>query len=891
MTPSPAPSPAPPPPLLRFGDFVLDTANARLSRAGVAVELAPKAFELLSFLAQRAGELVLKDDLLDGVWRRRFVSEGAVKTVVSELRAALSDDARAPQWIETVQRRGYRFIGAVQAQAPAPAPAAGMPGNLPLGQPAVIGREAEAARLAELLGGARLVTLTGTAGVGKTQLALAQAHAQRAHHADGVWLVELAALAPETTDAATLRATLARALQLAPAAAAGDAALAAALQGLALLLVVDNAEHVLPAVSPLLAHLHLHLPQLRLLVTSREPLQIPGEVVLRVPPLEVPAADADAGAEGPGLMACGAVRLFMARVAARLPGFELSDGTQAQALARVCRALDGLPLALELAAARVPVLGLAGLAQHLARDHGGGGARLQLLTQGARNAVPHQRTLRATLDWSHALLTPAQQRVFRRLAVFRGGFTLQAAQTVCRDAEIDAWGVLDALEALTEKSMLGAPVQGAGVAPGLSPGLSHGGPRFTQLESLHDYAYEQLVAAGELAATQQRHLQATVAYWERADARALGEAAMAWVAQHLPEVDNLRAALRHAMRVLEQGEDAGVAEQLLALVGHSSALWPRAGMAAEGWAWCAAVRERAARHPSVRLRGGVDLAVASLCCFHSALPAAEGMAAALRAVAAFQAINDGVREYHAHYLAWMLAQEVHGGSGAGLHLARLQALVQPGWSPVLRRFARNAAAQQQRMNGEREAFLASSRELLTLYRQLGAQGETWTAASLLMLAEADRGQRAEALAVGREALAEIRSAGRLRQYAQLLAIHTTLVAEGEDVAATRSALADALPLRHLRGAADFVTLALAWLALHEGRPTNAGQLLGRYDAAQRGAGAYGPGSYAYRSAQALAGRLQHSLGEAACQKLRLDGEALGDEQAVSLGMGLAAERS
>jgi predicted ATPase/DNA-binding winged helix-turn-helix (wHTH) protein len=466
--------PAPPCPPLCFGDFVLDVDNASLHRDGVTVELTPKSFALLAHLAQRPGELVAKDSLLDIVWNRRFVSEGAIKTMVSELRAALGDDARAPRWIETVQRRGYRFLGEIRPAAVAttarPAPARGhaAEGNLPASLPPLIARDVERAALAALLGTKRLVTLAGTAGVGKTRLALSLASTLHARFEHGVWLVELASLSPETSDEATLLTTLARELQLAPGAGGSASALARALTPLCLLLVLDNAEHLLAPLAPLLAHLHAQVPGLHLLLTSREPMQIPGEQVYRLAPLQVPKADDEDNAAR--LMACGAVQLFVERVAARLPGFAL-EAPHLHAVAALCRSLDGLPLALELAAARVPVLGVNGLAQRLTSEVEPG-SRLQLLTQGVRTAAPHQRTLRAALDWSHALLTPAQQRVFRRLAVFRGGFTLDAAQIVCADDGLDGWAVLDALDALIDKSMLTASAANA----------MHG--RFFQLESI-----------------------------------------------------------------------------------------------------------------------------------------------------------------------------------------------------------------------------------------------------------------------------------------------------------------------------------------------------------------------------------------------------------------------
>ncbi len=894
-------------PRLSFDDFELDIGNARLCRAGVQVCLAPKSFALLAHLAQRPGELVLKDTLLDTVWGRRFVSEGAVKTVVSELRAALGDDARSPRWIETVQRRGYRFLGAVRAAgsaAPAasasvatsdhaptgaplpppnqtPAPAAPTRGNLPAGLQPLVGREAALAQAAALLDQARLVTVCGPAGVGKTSLALAVAHGRRALHAGGVWLVELAPLPAETTDSAALRGALAQVCRIPPASVPSDAALVQALAGQALMLVLDNAEHVLEPLAPLLARLHRELPQLQWLLTSREPLQIPGEQVLRLAPLSLPPPGEEEDLAQ--LAHSGAMQLFVQRVAARLPGFEPGPG-QRRAMAQVCRALDGLPLALELAAARVPVLGMHGLAAHLADDNG---TRLQLLTHASRTAEPHQRTLRSALDWSHTLLKPAEQRAFRRLAVFRGGFTLAAAQAVCANPGEPALAVLDALEALVEKSMVAVPAHGNSD----SDNDSENGPRFMLLESLREYASEKLQAADEAAATQRRHLAWARGYWAQADAQALGQPGMSWTARHLPELDNLRVALRwaQAQAGAPGGPDAdGSTADWLALVGHSSMLWQRAGLLSEGGPWCLAARPYAEhcaeQHPDALLRAGVDLALAGLSRYMPLLPHSEALQLSQRAADTYRQAGDAERAYFSLYLAWALALEVGEHVERAHFVTAMRALVQPGWNALLLRYVRLAAAQDQRLQGQFEDFLQLSREAYEQFRAMGAQGEAWSAGMGLVWAEHDQGHHERALAIGAALVDDIRAAGRLRIYAQLLAMHTAMRAESGDSAGTRALLPEALPLLPTFSACEVLLLALAWLATHEGRHETAARLLGWFDAPARGGGVYGPNTFTRRTAKALAARLDAQLGAARHQALQAQAATLGNDEAVAQGL-------
>ena len=884
--------------LLHFGPFTLDRAAAQLRRDGEPVAMRPKAFELLLALASRPGTLVSKDELLDTVWGRRFITEGVIKTVVGELRTALGDDPKQPRWIETVSRRGYRFAAAASNPPATPAAVSGLDavteissptlarpsaGNLPAALAATIGREQELAALATLPNQHRLLTLAGPSGIGKTRLALALAAAQRPGWPDGVWFVELAPLATETTNAATLRALLAQALKLGSASASSNHALASALQPLTLLLVLDNAEHLLDTLAPLLSQLLDHAPQLHVVLTSQEPLRISGEQVFRLAPLAVPLAtdDSDAGK----LMASGAVQLFVSRVANCLPGFALAPQQQ-QAVAEICRALDGLPLALELAAARVPLLGVHGMAALLLGNDDD--PRLQLLTQGARTASNRQRTLRDALQWSHDLLDDRQRRVFRRLGVFRGGFTLAAAQTVCGDDTLDAWAVLDAVQALVEKSLVTTPAQ---------PGAT---PRFKLLESLRSFALERLADAGESDATRRRHLAATLSYWTRADLRGLSDPVLAWLAEHAPEIDNLRAALRYASRppVISvndntcnstddsaQGTARPVAEDAaLALFVVSSLLWCRADIVAEGRTWCEALRPQAGRTENPALRCSFDLSLAILSLYGGAYPPADAAAAAARAADGFELAGDRVRGYYALNLLYQLKLRAALPDPQAGVVDRMLQLEQPGWSVLLMRFRRMVVGYEHRLAGRSDDYLAYCRSELALCRQYGAVSEGWNAAQGLMLAEYDIGNTAAALRVAEQALTEVRTAGRMRQHAALLALWTTMLAESGDNTSTRRALAEALPALRSVGSPWMVYLALAWLALNEQRDEVAAQLIGWQDAEQNTRTGNPPGKYIVHSHLLLCTRLAQRLGAAGLALGRRRGETLDNDSAERLAL-------
>ncbi|MFA7766171.1 AfsR/SARP family transcriptional regulator [Streptomyces sp. NRRL S-448] len=423
--------------------------------------------------------------------------------------------------------------------------------NLPTPVSSLVGREEAVARVCAAVEAGRLVTLTGPGGVGKTRLALAAAarlaDAGPGPCPDGVRFVELAGAR------GGVAAVIAAALGVREDADGGGAGpgpggeaavrdrLAAALRTRRLLLVLDNCEHVVESVAALTEQLLRQAPGLRVLATSQEPLALSGEVLEAVAPLE--------GAE--------AMELFAARAAAGTPGFTLGPHN-AEAVALVCRRLDGLPLALELAATRVRALGVHALAERL-HD------RFRLLNQVRRDAPARQRTLRAMIDWSWELLAPAEQAALRRLAVCSGGFTLESAEAVCAAGDTAAEDVLDLVTRLVDCSLVVAPYGGGGGGGG-GDGGEAGAPRYRMLESVTAYGLERLDEAGETAAARRRHAEHFADLAERAAARLHGPEQRVWLRRLDSEGLNLRAALDRAVA-------AGAAGAALRLVKASSWYW------------------------------------------------------------------------------------------------------------------------------------------------------------------------------------------------------------------------------------------------------------------------------------------------------------------------------
>ncbi len=674
----------------RFGAFVVWETQRRLERFGQAIRLGSRAFELLLQLIARAGEVVSSEELLAAVWSGVVVEEASVRVQMSALRKALGEPEPSDpceEWISNIPLRGYRFnaralreeVGAASG-SDADEPAFAKP---PVPLTRLIGREADVERMLAALDTHRIVTVAGTGGIGKTRAALHAAQCLQQRRAVATAFVDLAPLVSQEH----VLGTMARALG-APADAPDTLqAIEQRLAGRELLLLVDNCEHVLDALVPLLAGLLAALPRLRVLATSREALRAEGECVLRLPTLAVPDTEQLNLAQA---LQSPAVELLVERALAAGARAPLeADGAL---LARIARQIDGIPLAIELVAARLGVQPIGDLARRL-NDH------MRLYSAGNGSVLPRHRTLAAALDWSIALLDNAELQLFRRLSVFRGRFDVESALGMAA-ADMEADLAFDALISLANKSLV-AFDNNEPFAP------------YRLLDTTRSYAAGQLADAGEAASLRRCHALFMRDLMRAATAELRELTVREWSERYAHRLDDVRSALDACLAPL------GDAQIAATLAIESAPLWFHASQIEEYRDRVRATLEAVERMPGADPETATWLHVAlGNALFHTLGPTADMGAACERALADALAARSCVLELQAR---WGLCMW-HVGRGdyapALRHAARVGEIAQASRDPVALNLSHRIAALAHHFHGD----FALARENVEAAMRVGSAG-------------------------------------------------------------------------------------------------------------------------------------------------------------------------
>jgi predicted ATPase/DNA-binding winged helix-turn-helix (wHTH) protein len=500
-----------------FGPYTLVPERQLLLRGDVPVRIGGRCLDILTALVEQPGVVLSKPGLMARVWPTTIVDEGSLRVNLVALRRILGDEAR---YIATVNGRGYQFIAPVTSSAAstvdaAPAASARRRHNLPTATARIVGRFDAIAAIRAELDDARLLSIVGPGGIGKTTVALAVAESAIGAYRDGVWLVDLAPL----QDASLLPNAIATAIGLAANAPAMLDALCGYLRARTMLLVLDSCEHMVDAIACCADRILADAPGVRIVATTREPLRVKGERVRRLPGLGLPPVSATITAQE--AMTFPAIELFSERAADRLESFSLSDA-DAPVVADICRRLDGLALAIELAATRIDAFGVRGLRDQLE-------SRFRLL-EGRRAGPERHRTLTATIDWSHDLLSASERVLMRRLSVFSGAFSLASACAIGTDDVVDRAGVVQDLAHLVAKSLVAA-------------GARHSDVEYRLLDTTRAYCLGCLQASGEDQAVLRRHAEHVCAVLEGAATEWAARPARAWGDAYSPFLGDLRGAL------------------------------------------------------------------------------------------------------------------------------------------------------------------------------------------------------------------------------------------------------------------------------------------------------------------------------------------------------------
>lgn len=821
----------------RFGRFDLLPVERQLLADGRPVALGARAFDVLLALIERRERLVTKGELLDAVWPGLVVEEANLPVQVSALRRAIG-----PQAIATIPGRGYRFALALDDAPPA---APQRPGTVTFQAPPPIGRDADLAALDRLLRAQRLVTLVGPGGVGKSSLAqwLLQRHRSAFEH--GVAWVDLTPVA----DARQVAGATAQALQISLRSHDDPLpSMVMALQSTQVLLVLDNADQVIDGVAPLARALLAGAPGVRMMVTSQAPLHVQGERVFRLEPLAVP----ERGTAAREAVGYGAVALFLDQAQAVQRHFALSDDN-CGAVIELCRHLDGIALAIKLAAARLPLLGLEGLLSRLTE-------RFQLLRSDDRGLPTRQQTLRAALDWSHALLAPPEQAVFRRLGVFVGGFTLELATAMLSEPGQDEWVVIDHIGALVERSLVAAD--------------SGDSPRYRLLESAREYALLKLDEAGERQDLQRRHARAVLALFEHSRDTPWRIALQRWGSRHGREIDNLRTALGWAA--------AHEPVLAVALIGAGSELFHMLGLRQEARRIFAALepvlRPSSATHGVPRASAArYWLQRSMLFMWGTADASARSMA--VQAIDLLRGLDDPIGLYVA--LGYASSTSIGEVGESRRMLNEMANIERADWPFALRHVRVVARVATLELEGRPDAARVAIEAALAEARLTGQEG--WVGIDTVFLG-------ANALALGRAEDAvhyagQMLPAHRAARHPYLL--HTLAVQTGgllllKRVAEARQAIAEFLAVSRTREW-DFLSMqtdGCAFLAVLERRPRAGARLLGYADRANRLIGArIAASSYVRAQCGAALGAL---LPPATVEALMAEGASLDEEGVCAL---------
>ncbi|NVZ70658.1 ATP-binding protein [Pseudomonas costantinii] len=609
---------------VHFGPYRIHPRQRLVLEAGRPLRLGRRAVEILLILLEHAGNVVSKQELIARVWPKSVVEDGNLRVHMAALRKALGDGQAGQRYIVTVAQRGYSFVAPLSIE-PMTLPTDGIPQsqghNLPLRRTRMIGRQALIDALVQQLPQQRFITLTGAGGIGKTTVALRVAELLIGHYRDGIHLLDLAPLSAPSM----ILPNLAALLDLKTAEQEPLAVFAHSLHERQLLLVIDNCEHLLDDIALISETLLRHVPELHILATSREALRAEGESVQRLDPLACPPTSGNRAQA----MGYPALQLLIERAMSHQESFELSEAELPLAI-DICQRLDGIPLAIELVAAQIERFGLPGLLAQMEDN-------FRLLTRGRRSALPRQQTLRATLDWSFDLLTPCEQICLRRLAVFRGGFSLASAAAVIAGEHIAPTEVLGSITQLVAKSLLNVEAGDDEMV-------------YRLLDITRTYALEKLSVARELENTRERHAARCLALMEQARDDWELIATQPWIDRYAPLREDIRAALDWCLG------DQGVHLLGIRLTVSAMPLWQELSLLREHGLYVskALARLTQSTEPNRRLhmalqlalgsfsyhtQGGTSQTVEAFGCARRLAEAEKDLAGQLRAVSGHMAVN------------------------------------------------------------------------------------------------------------------------------------------------------------------------------------------------------------------------------------------------------------